>query len=159
VSRVRDDNQLQVEGGSRSHRRPIRKATLLGLVVFVGVTAAIAWKRPLVAYLEPHYAECVGPVDRLCRYCLHRLTTGGGYEVDPDTGFDLAPPLCGWEFVVLRAVITTLCSCPAIAAGLLVFHWVYFPFFLPGNVPRCRQCGYMLKGLGRPRCPECGTAI
>jgi hypothetical protein len=23
--------------------------------------------------------------------------------------------------------------------------------------PRCAQCGYRLRGLDRPRCPECGT--
>jgi hypothetical protein len=25
------------------------------------------------------------------------------------------------------------------------------------GVPRCRNCGYILTGLSRPRCPECGT--
>lgn len=24
---------------------------------------------------------------------------------------------------------------------------------------RCRRCGYILSGLERPRCPECGEAI
>lgn len=25
--------------------------------------------------------------------------------------------------------------------------------------PRCRECGYLLKGLPEPRCPECGTSF
>jgi len=25
--------------------------------------------------------------------------------------------------------------------------------------PRCRKCGYMLRGLSRPQCPECGEHI
>jgi len=27
------------------------------------------------------------------------------------------------------------------------------------NETRCRQCGYILRGLSAPRCPECGEAI
>ena len=28
-----------------------------------------------------------------------------------------------------------------------------------GEPPRCRECGYILKGLTTPRCPECATPI
>lgn len=30
---------------------------------------------------------------------------------------------------------------------------------LSGAEPCCRRCGYMLRGLDAPRCPECGTPI
>jgi hypothetical protein len=28
-----------------------------------------------------------------------------------------------------------------------------------GSPPRCRRCGYILHGLSRPQCPECGEVI
>lgn len=27
------------------------------------------------------------------------------------------------------------------------------------NETRCRKCGYILRGLSEPRCPECGESI
>jgi hypothetical protein len=29
----------------------------------------------------------------------------------------------------------------------------------PDTAPHCKTCGYSLRGLGDPRCPECGTAF
>lgn len=29
----------------------------------------------------------------------------------------------------------------------------------PDNETRCRKCGYILRGLTEPRCPECGERI
>lgn len=29
----------------------------------------------------------------------------------------------------------------------------------PDNETRCRQCGYILRGITEPRCPECGERI
>lgn len=29
----------------------------------------------------------------------------------------------------------------------------------PDNETRCRQCGYILRGITEPRCPECGQRI
>lgn len=31
--------------------------------------------------------------------------------------------------------------------------------FIGAGEPRCRRCGYILKGLSEPRCPECGERI
>jgi hypothetical protein len=58
------------------------------------------------------------------------------------------------------------------------FHYAFGMVFLPtlvavsayawltvryGTVlqdqPRCRKCGYLLRGLSRPQCPECGEHI
>ena len=29
----------------------------------------------------------------------------------------------------------------------------------PDAETRCRRCGYILRGITEPRCPECGEAI
>lgn len=55
--------------------------------------------------------------------------------------------------------LTTLLSGVAILGGLLtvivsLFLWPRLPVWEPGS---CTQCGYPLRGLPLPRCPECGT--
>ncbi len=47
----------------------------------------------------------------------------------------------------------------AIVVALLLYHWGVFPFWVRGVLPRCRFCGYILKGIPEPRCPECGGAV
>jgi hypothetical protein len=51
---------------------------------------------------------------------------------------------------------------------VLVITFIYFLCFLSGTTvavrlpsrqPRCRRCGYILRGLTEPRCPECGERI
>lgn len=39
----------------------------------------------------------------------------------------------------------------ALAVARFRRHWA-----LPDE-PTCRRCGYILRGLTQPRCPECGT--
>ncbi len=50
---------------------------------------------------------------------------------------------------------------PSVAVSFLLFgvltHW-----FGPAHgdsETRCRKCGYILRGLTEPRCPECGERI
>ena len=60
--------------------------------------------------------------------------------------------------------------------GWLSFGLMFLPFYLLSAVvyavcgvmikprrdtteTRCRKCGYILKGLSRPECPECGEGI
>lgn len=41
------------------------------------------------------------------------------------------------------------------------FGWVllYLSERRGDNETRCRKCGYILRGLSEPRCPECGERI
>lgn len=51
---------------------------------------------------------------------------------------------------------------PASLIGVVVFAALtrrYGPRPEPDPYTRCRKCGYILCGLSRPRCPECGEAI
>ncbi len=49
---------------------------------------------------------------------------------------------------------------PFMFLGLGVYDRLVPHFGSPiGNDMHCTQCGYILKGLTEPRCPECGHAI
>jgi rubrerythrin len=41
--------------------------------------------------------------------------------------------------------------------GLLT--WRFGPRAPPDSETRCRECGYILRGISEPRCPECGERI
>jgi len=47
---------------------------------------------------------------------------------------------------------------PPFGVGLYVFYW-YSSKTLRDGFTRCAQCGYILSGLGRLRCPECGKEV
>ncbi|MBN1489160.1 MAG: hypothetical protein JXA69_04515 [Phycisphaerae bacterium] len=50
---------------------------------------------------------------------------------------------------------------PVIAAALVTYQRLtrrYAPAAF-GNQTRCRKCGYILRGITKPRCPECGERI
>lgn len=42
----------------------------------------------------------------------------------------------------------------SVLAGLVFLHNRYSPSYPAGQ---CQRCGYHLRGLTEPRCPECGT--
>ena len=44
----------------------------------------------------------------------------------------------------------------ALASFGLLTYWTRTPFT---NQTRCRKCGYILRGITEPRCPECGERI
>jgi hypothetical protein len=46
----------------------------------------------------------------------------------------------------------------AFAVFGLLTHWFGRPGF-SDNETRCRRCGYILRGITEPRCPECGERI
>jgi hypothetical protein len=54
-----------------------------------------------------------------------------------------------WVGVPLVAILL------AVAVPTLLV-WRFVPKFPPGH---CRRCGYNLKGLTQPRCPECGASF
>ncbi len=61
------------------------------------------------------------------------------------------PHEIGLVVLVLLAIVPGM-----VAYGLLTHH---FGPQASDRESRCRQCGYILRGLSEPRCPECGEAI
>ncbi|HVP12871.1 MAG TPA: hypothetical protein VMV94_16980 [Phycisphaerae bacterium] len=65
--------------------------------------------------------------------------------------------LTAWR---LSYALTT--ALPAALIGVLAFaaltRW-FGPKVAPDPSTRCRKCDYILAGLSRPRCPECGEPI
>ena len=54
---------------------------------------------------------------------------------------------------------TAFALCTALGIGVyatVTRHWGPRPF---ERETRCRRCGYILRGLTEPRCPECGESI
>jgi hypothetical protein len=49
----------------------------------------------------------------------------------------------------------------AIAMGMAAVDLIRFKLahFARGPLTRCRKCGYILRGISEPRCPECGERI
>lgn len=58
-----------------------------------------------------------------------------------------------------RYVILLLLATPAWLAALVVFVWVRPRAVRDDGYLHCLKCGYILKGLSEPRCPECGERI
>ena len=50
---------------------------------------------------------------------------------------------------------------PLFVIGCLLAVFVYANIFRPeqDGECRCRRCGYILKGISKPECPECGEVI
>jgi hypothetical protein len=58
--------------------------------------------------------------------------------------------------MIAAAVSTLLLQCAVLCATVSVAVWAhnrYWPVYEPGH---CANCGYNLRGLPLPRCPECG---
>lgn len=70
------------------------------------------------------------------------------YEVDPDSWSQTA------QFgLVLYATAYVMYFLYAVVASAIGMFW---PRTRP-DPERCKKCGYCLRGLSPPRCPECGT--
>ena len=54
-------------------------------------------------------------------------------------------------------IIMGVVGLPGLLLGLRLYHRLTFKFYRDEHV-RC-TCGYILKGLTEPRCPECGKAV
>lgn len=62
-----------------------------------------------------------------------------------------------WRLIRFEAPVWPLSG---LWAGLVI--WGFFPSYRRWRRRRrglCEDCGYMLRGLTTPRCPECGTAF
>ncbi len=80
-------------------------------------------------------------------------------------GFVTSPIYTAWQVLggsflvglhVGRSVAFTL---PTTVLCLFVFAYLVGQTPRKRNESHCRQCGYILRGLSNPRCPECGEAI
>jgi predicted RNA-binding Zn-ribbon protein involved in translation (DUF1610 family) len=57
-------------------------------------------------------------------------------------------------------VIFGMCGLPLIlVAGIAYLIYRLVRARAQNNETRCRKCGYILRGITEPRCPECGTSI
>jgi hypothetical protein len=50
---------------------------------------------------------------------------------------------------------------PELACFLVGSHLIAVIIYRAGDASetRCRKCGYILRGISEPRCPECGERI
>jgi hypothetical protein len=63
-----------------------------------------------------------------------------------------------WGAVLFLLVPWTVVSMASIGAWVYLSH--RFPLWAtPDGETRCRRCGYILRGISEPRCPECGEVI
>jgi hypothetical protein len=66
------------------------------------------------------------------------------------------------ELILTRyALFIALLSCIPAGSALLAYTFVTRRFSEddPPAETRCRKCGYILRGISEPRCPECGERI
>ena len=96
---------------------------------------------------------------------LHWFWRGMVAELIGIVGIVILPPLCAvlvyilapdqpFTMLALRAVLEPLPG--IIAYGILTRN---LGPQLSSSEIRCRKCGYILRGLSEPRCPECAEAI
>ena len=65
-----------------------------------------------------------------------------------------------WAGEPLAAYSTSLLlSTPSVLAGMLAFNWLRGRGVRDDGHLHCLKCGYILKGITEPRCPECGERI
>ena len=62
-------------------------------------------------------------------------------------------------FVPLLQLVTTLAWPLSSLIALGIYSLMRFRRHRPDGNTYCGVCGYILKGLSEPRCPECGTRI
>lgn len=80
---------------------------------------------------------------------MHDMSLGGPFLNWPRWANMLYGYACEW-----------LPDAAAFSFGILVYHSLtLWPRRRPNGDTRCGGCGYVLKGLSAPRCPECGRAI
>ena len=66
--------------------------------------------------------------------------------------------LAGAVYIEAVWVVVWLLVNVGIMAAVFVYAWLRSR--RPGDrETRCRRCGYILRGITEPRCPECGERI
>ncbi len=105
-------------------------------------------------------AVLAGFVTNVVSYILVVGWTGG-----PPSG--LAMIVINWTYERLMGVfghpfatfaITLALTVPGLLVAVFV-HRALAKHALADGECRCRKCGYILRGLSEPRCPECGERL
>lgn len=113
---------------------------------FLALTCAsalsVVWNRLLVTPVHYVYFDLlrVNPIHYTGSYAYAQAL------VDPRTSW------------VSAAIVSLLVVVPPAAVAALLTTFFLRSRGVCGD-PRCRKCGYTLRGLSEPRCPECGEAI
>jgi hypothetical protein len=152
-------------------RHRLLAAALFGVVtqsILTQISPAVSWPGVIarMAILLPIYWFCLGALCwPLRRYRLVIAATAVWVISATATGVAIGLALAGYfgsppslsmtivagllGATVMRWVATGLPLC-----GVVWWRNRYRPVFPPGH---CAKCGYNLRGLPEPRCPECGT--
>lgn len=93
------------------------------------------------------------PGDDLCPKCARPHEPGAGYALVDEPA---APPpapraVCAGCGILMPPGVSLCARCGHFAGSTAAKG--------PGIAGRCAQCGYDLRGLREPRCPECGTVF
>ena len=131
----------------------MRRAHLMHWFWRAAIAVGVASAYVVSLYLPP--LAGLPPWSWLGRASLYLMGVAGrlcGYGL----GFSGAAP---WQYNTVVALINYL---PAILVALIAYGVV--TRFVDRNrahrgETRCRRCGYILRGLTEPRCPECGEGI
>jgi predicted Zn-ribbon and HTH transcriptional regulator len=74
----------------------------------------------------------------------------------------LARGLEGQISGVVLTVLWLVTQTSGAAVGIAAYAWAtrkWGPPLVIDAETRCRKCGYILRGITEPRCPECGERI
>ena len=124
----------------------------------------IYWTGKSVPELAPLSRSVRRDVLRKCRWKAFRhwqVWAGGvGIMVATQAALHLTRPLLG-TFPYSMAAAIAISMVLSVVLGLIYGQvvWKYLRPYLGREVDKgiCTECGYLLIGLTRPRCPECGT--
>ena len=132
-----------------------RKACLRGLTA--GLCAVISDALLLLSGVAALFGDCAGWVTlRVADFCGVLVSVPGAHHYTFfGQQFGLAPV---WLSSVLRDAVMISGAAPAVLVGILIYHLLSFG--RPrDSFTRCGTCGYILRGLTVPRCPECGRDV
>lgn len=98
--------------------------------------------------------------DRLGEFKPLPVGVAYSFGIETITGtysFSGAPPR--WLTWAANGVSLVIMDLPPLLVTLAVNHRLTFARVPSNGHTRCGHCGYILKGLVEPRCPECGRTI
>jgi hypothetical protein len=85
------------------------------------------------------------------------LTPRAPLEYVLELWVDLLREIIGDDAAIATTIV--LLSTPSVLTGAFTYAWLRRrPAYTDGFL-HCLKCGYILKGLSEPRCPECGERI
>jgi len=97
------------------------------------------------------------------RAIIGSVTGAFAYLLIQGTSRVCTAAIYGWNIrdALMITVYSSLLLMPFLFTAVAAYSWVTRRFG-PEPLPRqtqCRKCGYNLRGIREPRCPECGERI